>query len=69
MKTEIKLELIGECLGHSASISFLNTISKNEIISTAFDKLVIIWRVFFIKFISLHSKLYLYKKKLENYTV
>lgn len=62
-KLEIKLVLIGECLGHSASIlviyvffrlfyfyaikiyfKSLNTITRNEIISSGYDNMVIIWR-------------------------
>jgi len=43
-KIKLELELIGECLGHSAAIFKLFTASKNEIISTCLDNTVIIWR-------------------------
>ncbi|CAF1016158.1 unnamed protein product [Brachionus calyciflorus] len=41
---KVNLELVGECLGHSSSITFLRTISKNEIISTGYDKMIIVWK-------------------------
>jgi WD40 repeat protein len=42
--TDLSLILIGECLGHSASILKVRTITNREIISSAFDNMVIIWR-------------------------
>lgn len=43
-RSSVKLDLVGECLGHSTSITMLSSATNNEIISTDFDNMVIIWR-------------------------